>query len=96
VPRVEAIIPSRRWEAWREGTEDYQYLHELRETIQTARQAGVEAAVVEPAEQVLQQCLQDVLAEATSADRYDQARQSLTEATLRLRRSMGQQEEKKR
>jgi hypothetical protein len=95
----EAIIPSRRWEAWREGTEDYQYLHQLLETIRAARQAGVSAAEVEQAEQVLQQCLQDVLGDAAGngtasvPSRYDQARRSLTEATLRLQQSMGQREE---
>jgi len=30
VSRSEPIIPSKRWEAWREGVEDYVYLHLLR------------------------------------------------------------------
>ncbi len=30
----EKIIPSRRWEAWREGIEDYQYLYELKKVIE--------------------------------------------------------------
>ena len=30
----ENIVPSRRWEAWREGVEDYQYLFELQQTIE--------------------------------------------------------------
>jgi hypothetical protein len=29
----ESIVPSRRWEAWREGVEDYQYLFELQQSI---------------------------------------------------------------
>ena len=29
----ENIIPSRRWEAWREGVEDYQYLYEVQKAI---------------------------------------------------------------
>ena len=29
----ENIVPSRRWEAWREGVEDYQYLFELQRAI---------------------------------------------------------------
>ena len=29
----EDIIPSRRWEAWREGVEDYQYLYEAQQYI---------------------------------------------------------------
>jgi len=27
----ESIVPSRRWEAWREGVEDYQYLYQLQQ-----------------------------------------------------------------
>ncbi len=34
VPGIfENIVPSRRWEAWREGVEDYQYLYELQQAI---------------------------------------------------------------
>jgi hypothetical protein len=29
----ENIVPSRRWQAWREGVEDYQYLYELQQAI---------------------------------------------------------------
>jgi hypothetical protein len=30
----ENIVPSRRWEAWREGVEDYQYIFELQKAIE--------------------------------------------------------------
>lgn len=33
----EIIIPSRRWEAWREGIEDYVYLQQLREAIEKTK-----------------------------------------------------------
>jgi hypothetical protein len=33
----EIIIPSRRWEAWREGIEDYVYLQQLQEAIEKLR-----------------------------------------------------------
>ncbi|MDT8303391.1 MAG: hypothetical protein RQ760_18070 [Sedimentisphaerales bacterium] len=33
----ENIVPSRRWEAWREGVEDYQYLFELQKAIEKIR-----------------------------------------------------------
>lgn len=35
---AENIVPSRRWEAWREGVEDYQYLYELQQEINKIRQ----------------------------------------------------------
>jgi len=38
VPELaENIVPSRRWEAWREGVEDYQYLYELQQAINKIR-----------------------------------------------------------
>ena len=87
VPRTEAIIPSRRWEAWREGTEDYQYLYQLQETLRKARERGLEEPVIRPAEEVLRNCLQEILEEAPSAERYDRARQALTEILLRLQQT---------
>jgi len=33
----ENIVPSRRWQAWREGVEDYQYLYELQRRINEIR-----------------------------------------------------------
>ena len=35
--RAENIVPSRRWQAWREGVEDYQYLYELQQEINKIR-----------------------------------------------------------
>ncbi len=40
----ESIIPSRRWEAWREGVEDYQYLYELQQTINKIKVKDAEKA----------------------------------------------------
>ncbi len=34
---AENIVPSRRWQAWREGVEDYQYLYELQQAINKIR-----------------------------------------------------------
>lgn len=39
----ESIIPSRRWECWREGVEDYEYLSRLKTAIESARNAGHQA-----------------------------------------------------
>ncbi len=40
----ENIIPSRRWEAWREGVEDYQYLYELQHKINTIKSTDLTKA----------------------------------------------------
>lgn len=54
ISRAEKIIPSRRWEAWREGVEDYTWLWLLRQRGQddpTARRTvdeAVRAVLAEP------------------------------------------------
>jgi len=40
----ENIIPSRRWEAWREGVEDYQYLYELQHKINMLKSTNLTKA----------------------------------------------------
>ncbi len=85
VARNEVVIPSRRWEAWREGVEDYQYLFELREAIRMATEAGVVQSTLERANQVLQQCLEEVLGESVESAHYDRAREDLTKTILKLK-----------
>ena len=63
VPRSEAIIPSKRWEAWREGIEDYELMRLVANTargaeaggerqraaaLRAALQAAIEAALASP------------------------------------------------
>ena len=91
VSRGQAIIPSRRWEAWREGTEDYEYLYQLRKTIQQAREARVNQTLLANADRVLQQTVKDVLDDSTTP-RYQQARAILTDTILDLRKAMVQLE----
>jgi len=43
VARSEAIIPSKRWEAWREGIEDYELLAMLGQAVARAQQTGAVA-----------------------------------------------------
>jgi hypothetical protein len=40
----ENIIPSRRWEAWREGVEDYQYLYEAQVRINRLKTSDTKRA----------------------------------------------------
>ena len=40
-------VSSRRWEAWREGVEDYEYFWLLRDRINRARQSGADVAKAE-------------------------------------------------
>jgi hypothetical protein len=67
VSRAEAIIPGKRWEAWREGIEDYVYLHLLSEALRSSPNATTQMAWL--AEQV-----EAVLAASDDPTRADWAR----------------------
>lgn len=79
----EPIIPSRRWEAWREGVEDYEYLAQLRSAITAARHTG-RTADADAAQRVLDAAVRDVLAERTEPSRVQDARRRITEQLVRL------------
>jgi hypothetical protein len=80
----EAIVPSRRWEAWREGVEDYEYLVTLREAIRSARDAEQQARA-DRAQAALDRAVREVLENPNDPDRAYQARQEITRQILSLR-----------
>lgn len=80
----EVVVPSRRWEAWREGIEDYEYLHTLRARVALCRERGVGADLLAEAERTLSQVAADVLANADDPDRVYAARRRVTAAILTL------------
>ena len=86
VTRTEPIIPSRRWEAFREGTEDFEYLHRLQQTIAAARRTPPEPSACDRAAAVLRNAVRAVLEAPADPSRYDSARQSLTQTIIELRR----------
>ncbi|MCH7721145.1 MAG: hypothetical protein IH988_09190 [Planctomycetes bacterium] len=80
----ERIIPSRRWEAWREGIEDFEYLHRLQTLIETTRASGVASALVDRAERTLRDAVHTVLSRPADSETVQQARRHITEAVLAL------------
>jgi len=80
----EIFLPSRRWEAWRQGVEDYEYLHTLRERIERCQGRRVPQSIVAESEALLKEVVAEVLAKADNPDVVYQARRRLTEAILRL------------
>jgi len=80
VTRVEPIIPSRRWEAFREGAEDFEYLARLQHLIALAGETPARARAAD----VLSEAVDAVLTAPDDPDRYDRAREALTEAILEL------------
>jgi hypothetical protein len=80
VSRQEAIIPSKRWEAWREGIEDYTYLHMLRELMDRAPPSD---HVIE-ARKTLDAAVQRVLDEPDNLACADQYRHKVMKAIMAL------------
>ena len=81
VSRAEAIIPSRRWEAWREGIEDYSHLHLLRQLLaQTSAAPDVDAA-----KKMLDAAIEQVLADPDDFSLADQHRRRVLECIVTLR-----------
>jgi hypothetical protein len=78
----ENIIPSRRWEAWREGVEDYQYLYELNKAIESVK--GQNPEMAEEAGKLLETQVDFVLTEPYDEGAVYQARKKLTEMLLKL------------
>gem|GEM_PF-2915060 len=85
VTRVEPIIPSRRWEAFREGAEDFEVLAQLQRALTAAREAGLTVAAVAAAQTQLADTVQRVLDNPEDPARYRHARRTLTEHILKLR-----------
>lgn len=79
----EKIIPSRRWEVWREGIEDYEYLVQLQKAINKARISNPQAAV--DAEATLNLQVKRVVNNRADSEIVYSARQVITKTLLQLR-----------
>jgi len=78
----EYIVPSRRWEAWREGIEDYQYLYELQKAIKSIRKNNPKKA--NQAQQLLNAQVNYVLTRDKDYRAVYLARQKITTELLQL------------
>ncbi|MBN2181660.1 MAG: hypothetical protein JW715_07080 [Sedimentisphaerales bacterium] len=77
----ENIVPSRRWESWREGVEDYQYLIELQRAIERMKIKDPKAAA--DAQRILDEQVDSVLKNQDDGSLVYTAREILS-ATLQL------------
>ena len=82
----EVYVPSRRWEAWRDGVEDYVYLHTLRERVNALRRRDPAAALIREAEGLLDRVVRRVLEDSADPDRAYEARRQITDMIIRLDR----------
>ncbi len=79
---AENIVSSRRWEAWREGVEDYQYLYELRQAINKAKTKDPKMA--RTAQETLERQVNRVLNNQRDSSVVYDARKVLSDALLKL------------
>jgi len=79
---AENIVPSRRWEAWREGVEDYQYLFEVQKAIDLISTENLEIA--KQTQKSLKATVDYVLRNSHDCDAVYQARRKLTQILLEV------------
>ena len=78
----ESIVPSRRWEAWREGVEDYQYLYELQKAIDKIKNKDSKAA--KEAQKILDDQVSRVLSNPENCEIVYDAREILTNTLQKI------------
>jgi len=78
----EKLIPSRRWEAWREGVEDYEYLVRLQRAVEAV--GSQDRAAARRARRVLGQQVEYVLSGPGDPARVYEARERIVAEILEL------------
>jgi len=81
---TENIVSSRRWEAWREGVEDYQYLYELQQAINKIRTK--DPVMAKKLQETLERQVNRVLDNQHNSDVVYDARDILSDTLLKLTR----------
>lgn len=84
-PGRDGPIPSKRWEACRDGVEDYGALWLLREELRKAEGAGVTGPALEEAREILENAATDVVEKRAAVEVINAWRARIAEATLALR-----------
>ena len=79
---AENIVPSRRWQVWREGVEDYQYLYELQQAINKKRTKDPVAA--DKAQKTLDCQVNRVLSRQRDSDIVYDAREIVSNTLTKL------------
>jgi hypothetical protein len=80
----EPIITSKRWEAWREGVEDWQYLLMLEKEIRKAEKKK-DMKVANDNKKILQEEVKKVLSDKGNSLLAERARERIIEEIIRLR-----------
>jgi hypothetical protein len=83
VSRKELVVPSKRWEASREGVEDYAYLYLLKQAIRDGSPEA-DAKATEKARKLLAFWPQEVLKKEDDPRLADEAKKQVMEALVQL------------
>lgn len=89
VSRKEMIIPSKRWEAWREGAEDFTYLSMLKDAIERHR-GDVDQRLIEDAKDILDRMPQSVCEQYSSVFLADSVKKKVLTAICKINGSRRQ------
>ena len=81
--KQELVIPSKRWEASREGVEDYAYLYLLKQAIGAGSQ-GADAKAAEKAKALMAFWIEEVLKKPDSPLLADKAKKQIMEQLVRM------------
>jgi len=82
------IIPSKRWEAWRDGIEDYWYLTLLRDAADRARSAGRQDVAAQ-ADRVIASAVAAVMADKDNPEVYERQRRIIGDLAERIAKELG-------
>lgn len=69
------VMASKRWEAWRQGIADFEYLRMLRDAVLSARKANIAGTAIDRAEFILSHAVADVV--GTNSNGGDSSKRSL-------------------
>jgi hypothetical protein len=79
----ENIVPSRRWQAWREGIEDYEYLWQMQKAVEKIR--ITEPNKANQIQQFIKNQVDKVLENPDDCDMVYKAREELTHTLIQLK-----------
>ncbi len=82
-PTPTGPIPSRRWEAWREGMQDHLYLHVLKTRLDRAEQSGIAKPAIQSGRNTLNTQVERVLS-TNDPETVEDARRVLAETIISL------------
>ncbi|MDD5597776.1 MAG: sugar-binding protein [Victivallaceae bacterium] len=85
VSRKELIIPGKRWEAWREGVEDYLYLDILEKAVREAEAKGIALKTAQSARTLIDAEVKKVVGADACPELAEKARLKLLDKIIELK-----------